>query len=85
MFRGHFRLAMAAKKIAPKASLGRLVLSAPFAALLLLGLEQVRIAPGITRLTPLAFISYPISLSLLLELVSGLLVGGAYLVWRRGR
>jgi hypothetical protein len=64
MFRGHFAPAMAAKKIAPKASLGALVLSAQFAdclwpVLLLLGLEQVRIAPGITRLTQLDFTPIP--------------------------
>lgn len=88
MFLGHFALAMAAKKIAPKASLGTLVLSAQFAdclwpVLLLLRLEQVRIVPGITRVTPLDFISYPISHSLLLQLVWGFLVGLAYFIWRR--
>jgi len=88
MFLGHFALAMSAKKIAPKTSLGTLVLSAQFAdclwpVLLLLGLEQVRIVPGITRVTPLDFISYPISHSLLLQLVWGLLLGGAYFFWRR--
>ena len=88
MFLGHFALAMAAKKIAPKASLGTLVLSAQFAdclwpVLLLLGLEQVRIVPGITRVTPLDFLSYPISHSLLLQLVWGFLLGGAYFLWRR--
>ena len=84
MFLGHFRLAMAAKKIAP----GTLVLSAQFAdclwpVLLLLGLEQVQIVPGITRVTPLDFISYPISHSLLLRLVWGFLLGGAYFICRR--
>ena len=74
MFLGHFTLAMAAKKLAPKASLGTLVLSAQFAdclwpVLLLLGFEQVRIVPGITRVTPLDFVSYPISHSLLMQLV----------------
>src|SRR5215472_3249016 len=88
MFLGHFALAMAAKKIAPKASLGTLVLSAQFAdclcpVLLLLGLEQARLVPGITRVTPLDFIPYPLSHSLLLQLVWGLLLGGAYFLWRR--
>ncbi len=88
MFLGHFALAMAAKKMAPTASLGTLVLSAQFAdclwpVLLLLGLEQVRIVPGITRVTPLDFISYPISHSLLLQLVWGFLLGGTYFFWRR--
>ena len=80
MFLGHFAPAMSAKKIAPQASLGTLVLSAQFAdclwpVLLLLGLEQVRIVAGITRVTPLGFISYPISHSLLLQLVWGFLRG----------
>jgi hypothetical protein len=69
MFIGHFAVALAAKTLAPKTSLGTLVLAAEFAdflwpILLLLGLEQVRIAPGITRFAPLNFVSYPISLSL---------------------
>lgn len=88
MFLGHFALAMAAKRVAPKASLGMLVLSAQFAdclwpALLLLGIEQVRIVPGITRVTPLDFVSYPISHSLLMQLMWGLLLGAAYFFWRR--
>ena len=88
MFLGHFALAMAAKRVAPKASLGMLVLSAQFAdclwpVLLLLGLEQVRIVPGITRVTPLDFVSYPISHSLLMQLVWGLLLGVIYFFWRR--
>lgn len=88
MFLGHFALAMAAKKVAPKASLGTLVLSAQFAdlvwpILLLLGVEQVRISPGITRVTPLDFISYPISHSLLTQLVWALLLGAIYFAWRK--
>ncbi len=39
--------------------------------------------PGITRVTPLDFISYPFSHSLLLQLVWGLLLGAAYFLWRR--
>lgn len=54
MFLGHFGLAFAAEKAAPKASLGSLVLGVQLADLLwpiflLLGWEQVRIEPGITR------------------------------------
>ena len=83
MFLGHFALAMAAKKVAPKASLGTLVLSAHFAdclwpVLLLLGFEQVQIVPGVTRVSPLDFVSYPISHSLLTELMWGLLLGAVY-------
>jgi len=88
MFLGHFALGMAAKRVAPKASLGTLVLSAQFAdclwpVLLLLGIEQVRIAPGAARVTPLDFISYPMSHSLLMQLVWGFLLGSIYLFWRK--
>jgi hypothetical protein len=87
MFLGHFALALAAKKVAPRASLGMVVLSAQFAdclwpVLLLLGIEQVRIVPGITRVTALDFISYPISHGLLMQLVWGLLLGMIYFYWR---
>jgi hypothetical protein len=88
MFLGHFAIALAAKKVAPKASLGTLVLSAQFAdclwpVLLLLGVEQVRIVPGTTRVTPLDFVSYPISHSLLMQMAWGLLLGTLYFLWRR--
>jgi membrane-bound metal-dependent hydrolase YbcI (DUF457 family) len=88
MFLGHFGLALAAKKAAPKASLGLFVVSAQFAdllwpILLLLGIEQVRIAPGITRVTPFDFVSYPYSHSLLMELVWGFLLAALYFLWRR--
>jgi hypothetical protein len=88
MFLGHFALAMAAKRVAPKASLGMLVLSAQFAdclwpLLLLLGAEQVRIAPGITKVTPLDFVSYPISHSLVTQLAWGFLLGTIYFLWRK--
>ena len=51
--------------------------------LLLLGVEKVRIAPGITRASPLDFVSYPISHSLLMQLIWGLLFGILYFFWRR--
>lgn len=88
MFLGHFGVALAAKKVAPRASLGVLVLAAQFADLLwpiflLLGWEQVRIAPGITRLTPLDFVSYPYSHSLVAQLLWGIALGGVYFALRR--
>jgi hypothetical protein len=74
MFLGHFGLAFAAKKVAPKPSLGTLVLAAQLAdglwpILLLLGVERVAIVPGITAVTPLDFISYPWSHSLVADVV----------------
>src|ERR1041384_6943312 len=54
MFLGHQGLALAAKRIAPKTSFGTLFLAAEFAdclwpVFLVLGWEQLRIVPGITR------------------------------------
>lgn len=74
MFIGHYAIALAAKKAAPKASLGELVLAAQFIdflwpIFLLLGVEHVRIDPGNTAFTPLDFYYYPISHSLLAVLV----------------
>ena len=70
MFLGHFGLGMAAKKAAPVVSLGTLFLAAQFIDLLwpfflLFDIETVAIEPGNTRFTPLNFISYPFSHSLL--------------------
>lgn len=74
MFIGHFAVGMAAKSVKPSLSLGSYFLAAQFVdllwpTLLLLNLEQVIIEPGITVMTPLNFIHYPISHSLLMALV----------------
>jgi hypothetical protein len=66
VFIGHFGVALAAKRVAPGPSLGTTVLAAQWAdgvwpLLVLLGVEQVRIVPGITAVTPLYFVSYPYS------------------------
>jgi hypothetical protein len=89
MFIGHFALAFAAKPVAPRLSLGTTFLAAQFIdliwpTLLLLGLERVRIAPGHTAVTPLAFEHYPWSHSLLAACAWGLLLGAACLLGRRG-
>jgi hypothetical protein len=83
MIIGHYAVAMAAKRAAPKTSLGTLIAAAAFLdllwpVLLLLGAETVVIAPGATPFTPLAFISYPWSHSLLTSAIWGLLFGGGY-------
>jgi hypothetical protein len=88
MFVGHFGLAFGAKKAAPTVSLGALFLACQFAdllwpLLLLLGVEQVAITPGITTVTPLDFVSYPYSHSLLMLCVWGLLIGAVYVVATR--
>jgi len=74
MFIGHFAVGFAAKKVAPKASLGVLMAAPIFLDLLwpvflILGLERVRIDPGNTAFTPLDFVQYPISHSLLAVLI----------------
>lgn len=83
MFLGHFALGLAAKRVAPAVSLGTLFLAAQFADLLwpnlvLLGVERVAIRPGVTAVTPLEFISYPYSHSLLALVLWGSLFGIAY-------
>lgn len=80
MFIGHFALGYAAKRWVPGLSLGVLFAAAVFADLLwpilvALGIEQVRIAPGFTRSTPLEFISYPYSHSLLMLCLWGAVFG----------
>jgi len=87
MFIGHFAIGLAAKSKAPKASLGTLFLSVQFVDLLwpiflLLGLEHVRIAPGITAFTPLDFYDYPFTHSLAAALVWSLLFGFVYFALR---
>src|SRR5579862_3927169 len=88
MFLGHFAVALTAKKAAPKTSLGTLVLAAQFAdilwpVLLLLGIEQVRIVPGLLAASPFDFTSFPISHSLVAQLGWGVILGLAYFAFRR--
>jgi hypothetical protein len=89
VFVGHFALGLAAKRAAPRVSLGVLFLAAQLAdtvwpIFVAAGLETVRIAPGITVVTPLDFVSYPYSHSLValalwgagLGAVCALVIGG---------
>ncbi len=83
MFIGHFAVGLASKRVAPQASLGvlfaaPLLLDLLWPVFLLLGWETVRIEPGNTRFTPLAFESYPWSHSLLMAGVWALLFAGVY-------
>jgi hypothetical protein len=86
MFLGHYGVALALKRAEPKLSLGTLFLTAQLADLLwgvflLLGWEQVLIDPGYTAVTPLQFLEYPISHSLL-GLTAWALIGAAvYYSW----
>ena len=83
MFIGHFALGLAAKPQAPRVSLAMLFAAAQLAdlawpVLLAIGVEQVRIDPGNTAVTPLDFVSYPYSHSLLALVVWGLLLAWGY-------
>ena len=88
MFLGHYGLAFAAKRAAPRASLGALAFAAQFAdelwpILLLIGLEQVKIVPGLMAASPLDFVYYPISHSLVMAITWGILIGAFYFALRR--
>jgi membrane-bound metal-dependent hydrolase YbcI (DUF457 family) len=89
MFIGHFGVGLGAKAAAPRTSLGTLFLASQFIdllwpALLLLGIERVEIQAPAANLTPLKFVSYPISHSLLMVCFWGVLIGAGYwLLWRR--
>lgn len=90
MFIGHFGVGFGAKSVAPKVSLGSLLLAAQFLdllwpTLLLLGVERVRIVPGATAVTPLVFEHYPVSHSLLAVLGWAVLLACVYLLLRRDR
>ena len=90
MFIGHFGLAFGAKRSAPAASLGTLFAAGQLADLLwptfvLVGLERVEVQPGATRVTPLDFVSYPYSHSLLALCLWGLVFGAVYLAIRRSQ
>jgi len=83
MFVGHFALGFAAKRAVPRASLPVLFGAAQLAdiawpVLLAIGVERVRIDPGNTAFTPLDFVSYPYSHSLVLLAVWGALFGLIY-------
>ena len=88
MFLGHFGLGLGAKKAVPAVSLGALFMACQLAdllwpTLLLLGLERVEVQPGATLMTPLDFVSYPYSHSLLTLAAWGALFGILYWIATR--
>lgn len=83
MFIGHYGLAFALKRAEPKLSLGTLFLATQlvdlaWGATILLGWERVRIEPGWTAASPLRFLSYPITHSLV---AAGLWGAAAAIAW----
>src|SRR5512137_2866651 len=92
MFVGHLGLAFAAKRLAPRTSLGTLGAASQWVdlvwpVLLLAGVERVRIAPGDTAWTPLEFVHYPWTHSLAMSLAWAAAAGLGYRLatgYRRG-
>lgn len=88
MFVGHLAVGFAAKRIAPRTSLGTLLLASLLPDLLwvvflLAGIEHARIAPGITAANALDLWDYPLSHSLLTDALWAALFAGLYYAWRR--
>ena len=88
MFIGHFALAFGAKKFAPQVSLGILFLACQLADiiwpnLVLLGNEALEVEPGITVMTPLNFLHYPYSHSLVALLLWSATFAVLYALLRR--
>lgn len=83
MFIGHNAVAFAAKRIAPRTSLGTLtagvmLLDLIWPIFLLLGIEHVRIEFGATKFTPLDFYNYPWTHSLVMAAAWGIAFGVVY-------
>ena len=90
MLLGHYGVAFAAKRYAPRTSLGMFNLATQFLDELwpffvLMGLETVRVSPGVLAANPLEFVHYPITHSLLGAIGWSVLLGGLYYAMRRDR
>ncbi len=83
-------MAFGAKRASPRTSLGVLFVAAQlpdllWAVFLALGWEHVAVQPGNTAFTPLAFLSYPLSHSLLMTVVWATAAALAYAAWKHDR
>jgi membrane-bound metal-dependent hydrolase YbcI (DUF457 family) len=90
MFIGHYGIALAAKRLAPRTSLGTLFVAAVlidlvWPTLLLIGVERARIDTTLGGVTPLLFSHYPWTHSLLAVCVWSALLGGGYFAWVHDR
>jgi hypothetical protein len=88
VFIGHFGVAFAAKRAAPTASLGTWFVACELIDLiwplfLLLGIETVVIAPGITAFSPFDFVRYPWTHSLVMCALWALGMAALYWLLRR--
>jgi hypothetical protein len=80
MFIGHYALGLATKRVEPRMPLWALlaapqVLDLLWPIFVLAGIEHVEVAPGDTAFTPLHFVSYPWSHSLVMSIVWGVALG----------
>jgi membrane-bound metal-dependent hydrolase YbcI (DUF457 family) len=90
MLLGHYGVAFAAKRAAPRTSLGMLNFAAElldelWPIFVLMGLETVRVVPGLTAANPLDFVYYPYSHSLVAAIGWSVLLGLLYYATRRCR
>jgi membrane-bound metal-dependent hydrolase YbcI (DUF457 family) len=85
---GHFGLGLAAKRLEPGISLGTLIFAVMLAdlvcfPLLIAGVERVHVLAGVATNRMVG--DFPWSHSLLMDVVWGGLVAGAFFLWRRNR
>jgi hypothetical protein len=88
MFIGHIGVAFAAKPAARAVSLGTLFVACQLAdlvwpVLVVAGIERVAVTPGLTAVTPLDFLYYPFSHSLIASLLWAAAFAGGYVALRR--
>lgn len=90
MFIGHYAVGLAAKRWAPKASLATTFMACQlldliWPVLVLLGIETVAVDRSATEFTPLDFIHYPVSHSMVMALIWGLVFGFFFSVFTGDR
>jgi hypothetical protein len=88
MLIGHFGLSFAAKKAAPRVSLGILFIATQFVDilwpfLLVSHIEKVAFTPGYTKMNAFEFLYYPYTHSLLMGIVWGAVLGIIYWLFKR--
>jgi hypothetical protein len=88
VFVGHFAVAFGAKRAVPAVSLGTLFIAGQLAdlvwpVLVIAGIERVAVQPGLTVVTPLDFVYYPFSHSLVAAAAWALVFAAAYMGLRR--
>lgn len=90
MFIGHFGVAFAAKKVAPKISLGVLFMACQFMdliwpALVLLGIEKVSVEPHATAFNSINFEYYPFTHSLVGAILLSMIFRWLYYAFTKDR